>query len=179
MKHLIVAVFFSVASGTPALSFDEGTFTGQQIVQTKLNELGYDVGKPDGVPGKRTMTGIQMDAKKKGYEASVSGFQDYYISETVKGSKPLDNIDLQASIKEKMHGVLLDPYSAEYMDWTLLPSGNICVKINAKNSLGAYTGYKEWHVKVNYITTLLGGAPSPLEPNPNENINFWRCVMDG
>lgn len=166
-------------TAAPALAFDEGAFTGQQIVQTKLNALGYDVGRPDGVMGKKTLAAIKTDAEKHGYEASVSGFQNYYIRTTIEGSKPLERESLENEAKELIGTRLMDPYSAQYKDWTVLPSGNLCVKVNAKNALGAYTGYKEWHVKVSYISALLGGDPSVFSPTEDEYINFWRCMLDG
>lgn len=148
----------------------EGVFVGQLIAQAKLNKLGYDIGKPDGKIGPKTLAAIKNDAEKHGYEATISGFQSHYLKKVIEGSKPVESEDVKEKVKKAIGDTLLDPYSAMYEDWRYLPSGAVCVDVNAKNAFGAYVGK---HPK--YVTVLFGMA---LPPPENENLNFWQCYLD-
>ena len=45
-----------------------------KVMQAKLNELGFDVGKPDGVLGRNSIAGVQAFQRSKGLVAD--GFPD-------------------------------------------------------------------------------------------------------
>lgn len=176
MANYKVKILFSLATSlalcTSAVyaQVDEDVFAGQYVAQQKLNKLGYDVGKPDGVIGSKTLTAIKVDAEKNGYEASTWGFQEYYIGKTVEGSKPFENEEIKEKIKEAIGDNLLDPYSAVYEDWRILPSGAVCVDVNAKNAYGAYVGKQPTYIP------LIFGFPGPIASS--QHLNSWRCYLD-
>ncbi len=148
----------------------EGIFAGQLMAQVKLKKLGYDVGKPDGKIGPKTLAAVKKDAEKHGYEPTISGFQDFYIERVIKGSKSVESEEVKDKAKKAIGDTLLDPYTAIYEDWRYLPSGAICVDVNAKNAYGAYAGKQP-----KYVQPLFGTV---IPPSTNQNLNFWQCYLD-
>lgn len=75
---------------------------------------------------------------------------------------------LQASVKEAMAGYLFDPGSAQYRELRAGRNGAICGKLNGKNRLGAYVGFKDFVVSRDKQTVYVSGS--------NDGIN---TEMDG
>ena len=57
-----------------------------------------------------------------------------------------DSSSTSETVKAAMRGVLFDPRSAEYENVRRGREGSICGKINGKNRMGAYIGYKDFVV---------------------------------
>lgn len=171
--HLIagaIGLMLALPASAVYAQTDDGTIAGHLVVQVKLNRLGYDVGKPDGIIGSKTLAAIVEDAAKENYNPTIRDFQQHYLEKTIRGSKPYENEEVISAIKESIGDNLLDPYSAVYDDWRMLPSGAVCVDVNAKNSFGAYVGSREF-----YVPLFFG---KPMSSSSSEHINFWQCTLD-
>jgi hypothetical protein len=94
--------------------------------------------------------------------------------------------DYKVTIQEYMKNVLKDPYSAVYSDWIGPTKGyiydssrvyygyKVCVAINAKNSMGGYTGSKSYAFIVNpgWVLKSVGGYDSYT---PRGDLVFDFC----
>ncbi|MDB6181977.1 peptidoglycan-binding domain-containing protein [Paracoccus fistulariae] len=170
LTFLAFALPALIAATEASSQVDHGTIAGHFVAQQKLEFMGYDVGKADAIIGPKTLEAIRKDAELKGYEASMEKFQEFYIGEVIRGSKPYDNEEVKKRITEAVGEKLLDPYSAVYDNWRILPSGAICVDVNAKNTYGAFTGSTPYYATVIFNTVMI--------PFHDENLNFWSCYLD-
>lgn len=159
-----------IAATEASSQVDHSTIARNFVAQQKLDFMGYDVGEADGIIGPKTLEAIRKDAELKGYEASMEKFQEFYLGEMIRGSKPYENEEVKKKIKEAIGVKLLDPYSAVYDKWSILPSGAICVDVNAKNAYGAFTGSRPY-----YATVFFNNVSIPFN---DENLNFWSCYLD-
>ena len=67
----------------------------------------------------------------------------FVISTIIYDNYPKENA-LITEIKQNIRADLKDPNSAEFRNVFITSVGHICGEVNAKNSFGAYTGFKRF-----------------------------------
>lgn len=145
-------------------------------IQLKLNSIGFDVGEPDGVAGKRTMDAITKAAKSYGFEPDKKGFVDYFTFLSFDNRASLTAGPELEAIKSAVGGQLKDPFSAQFKDLFKFPSGRVCGMVNGKNAFGAYSG---WTPFMAYAVEL-GGTfmPGVAFVDGETSIAFYHCLLD-
>lgn len=80
---------------------------------------------------------------------------------------------VQSSIRSSMTEWTRDPGSLQFIDLRYSPDDGdvVCGKMNAKNAVGAYTGFKKFaHVKSRNFTFLQG-----IDPSADGMISLFKC----
>ncbi len=84
---------------------------------------------------------------------------------------------VQAAIKEAIGRELKDPFSAQY-DWQPVKSDMVyCGWVNAKNSYGAYDGYKPFMVL--YMIGNKSGVAKVLSTEMAPHVVTPMCLKEG
>lgn len=91
------------------------------------------------------------------------------------GSQPPAAV--QTAVKEAVGKELADPFSAQY-DWQTVKSEvAYCGWVNAKNQLGAYTGYQPFFVL--YAVNAKSGQAKVYDVDMEPNIVTPMCLRNG
>ena len=150
-------------------------------IQIKLNTLGANLGRPDGVLGPKTQAAINEHAKQMGFKPNPEAMIDFYQKRYWFETEPLLDGPLYEKVIASFEDVLFDPYSAKFKDIVVQPSGNICGLVNAKNQMGAYTGYRQFmnvsgSFSVSSEPIYIVMPPSIEQPGTNKETYF--CWLD-
>lgn len=97
---------------------------------------------------------------------------------------PNSLLDLRPSVraaKAELANVLHDAETAKYRLISVYADGTVCGEVNAKNLMGAYTGFEEFRVKDGQVTIgsteILAQGGCPLElPDPNGTQRLVNAV---
>lgn len=149
-------------------------------IQIKLDSLGYEIGPHDGVMGNRTRAAMADLAAERGFDPSSDGMISYYMNAYYQYGSPItDEVEIE-QVKTALGQLLLDPFSARIKDVLLLPSGNICGLVNAKNTYGAYTGFQHF-MALSIDPVFEGGEKfifSPTVDGPDSRKAEYLCLLD-
>lgn len=150
-------------------------------IQIKLDTLGYSIGSHDGILGPKTRSALANHAKEMGFEPTPAAMMDFYQNRYWFETEPVKEGPLYQELMDSFEDVLLDPYSARFKDIVVQPSGNICGMVNAKNRMGAYTGYRHFmslstSMTIGSETIYLVMPPQIEEANSNKQTYF--CWLD-
>ena len=167
------------------VSAETATAQGREEVfylQTKIDSLGYDIGKPDGVAGKRTINALREIGAEEGFEPTPAAAVSHYMSKYYATIEeiPEDGEDMK-HVKETFEDVLLDPFSARFKDIVMTDNGNVCGLVNSKNSYGAYAGFR-WFFGPAVPTTLLRDRSffmiTPIVDSDESRRAEYFCMFD-
>jgi peptidoglycan hydrolase-like protein with peptidoglycan-binding domain len=177
----------SLLTALAAISICMGTNASAQgreevfYLQQKINTLGFDIGQPDGVAGAMTLAAIREIGDEKGFEPTVQGAYKFYARNFFENAKPLEDEEAIAKLNETLEDKLLDPFSAQYKNIVILPSGNICGSVNSKNSYGAYTGYQQFFaMSFNQVvgSKTIWAVFAPIVDDESSSRAQMHCLLD-
>ncbi|AZV00286.1 peptidoglycan-binding protein [Paracoccus kondratievae] len=175
MKSYVLAALVACAP----FSASAETFGEVFIAQTKLNSLGLDVGKPDGRMGPVTRKALKAAAERYGFEPTLGDMFKYFAVDTVKREIKVKDEAIIQAVKDAVGDGLKDPFSAQYRNFRILPSGRICGEVNAKNTYGAYVG---WTTFITHGGPLkIGGSysrPSVHVDDGETELAAMSCLID-
>ncbi len=159
MKSLLSLAAFAVAAilGAPAAAQSRNEVAALQYA---LMQHGLYTGRIDGKTGKGTQEAMKSFADLKGVESDFWSVASEMSINTFWESDWTDTVEV--AVQSALHDALLDAESAKISDRLLFRTddgASACVKLNAKNSFGAYTGY---HWLYFSIVEINMPEPSPL-----------------
>lgn len=138
----VFAAVIGMALPCGALGFPE-----TYLMQSTLNEHGYNAGEPDGKVGAATREAIQEFAAVYGGPRDVDGAFNYMIKLSVAARVPVkDSAQLEiitAGVSQNMR----DPDSVKIRDvYTVTDVDHpiVCGEVNGKNVYGGYAGYQHF-----------------------------------
>ena len=172
-RILIVAAALSICISSQAFAFDIKLFW----IQTTLSDHGYDVGKPDGLIGKRTRQALQSFSEKHGSPTDPEALGGWFISTMLKNREEITDPEYLEKIRNAVGDKMKDPSSAIIKDVFINvgPDGRfICGEVNGKNSYGAYSGYTSFH---SLGEELFGGLPLFVIDEERYGLSFYRCMQ--
>jgi len=145
-------------------------------IQLKLNAIGYDTGKPDGVAGRKTREAIGAAAGQFGFAPTPEGLIEYFTTEALKARVALEPGPEMDAVKAGVGNHLKDPFSAEYKDVYRLPSGKVCGLVNGKNAFGAYAGWTPFMTLP--MNMSWGYSPGIAVLDGETGMAFYHCMLD-
>ncbi|MCE6959561.1 hypothetical protein LAZ40_10890 [Cereibacter sphaeroides] len=179
LRICIAAGVAGLPMTAPASADEIGTIMS---IQWKLKDLGYDIGEPDGVAGKRTKAALADLAAKEGFKPTATSMVSHYRKLTRQAAVPLDDPAAMDALRAAFEDVLLDASSARFQEVVILPSGHICGKVNSKNLYGAYVGYAHFATYGSRLT--LSDPPrwiilQPSVDKAGSSTYRLQCDLDG
>jgi len=147
------------------------------ITQTKLQHLGFDPGEADGRMGPKTRKALIEAGKEYGFEPKVGSLIEHFSAVELRNRVPLEDNSAIKAVEDAVKEGLKDPFSAQFRDFFTVSSGKVCGQVNAKNSYGAYVGWKLFvttplhKVGDQYLTLLLS-----LE-GPDDFLPPYYCSL--
>ncbi len=140
LAALITLPLLCIATGSNAQGAEHIYY-----MQQKLANAGYVVGKADGVAGKKTKGALRLFAQQMGFEPTPEAMYDFFGKRYYQVATPLGDEANMNAVRRALEEVLFDTSSARLKDVVVLPSGNVCGYVNAKNRFGAYVGFTRFH----------------------------------
>lgn len=144
MKAIAISILSLVVMAAANVAHAEDSALIRQL-QSDLKFVGYDIGEPDGVMGKKTKDAIADYKKKMGLSQGAS-IATVLVSVQIASRDvyEINKSDKEAVVND-LDRRLKDPYSAHYYwsnGWTKKNGGGtwVCGMVNAKNSYGGYVG---------------------------------------
>lgn len=145
--------------------------------------------KPDGAPYSREVLEASSVSLKRTGKRLVSvavvvllgcavWYQLYYMNDTqisarqdrsAAGDARMQEIKLQRLVRGFVGANLKDPDSAQFRN-----QNGICGEVNAKNSFGAFTGYRRYIAKSERMVILEGDGLI----SPDEFTKLWADICD-
>ncbi len=180
-------VKFVIALAFGLLSINWGASASAQgqehifYIQTKLNNAGFEAGEPDGIAGRRTLGALAEMGASMGFEATPEAMLSFFQKRYYRVAEPITNERNLAAVKRPLEDVLLDPYSAKYKDIVIMPTGNICGYVNAKNRFGAYVGYRRFFALSIFSNVFSDGdlhVFSAQVDGEDSNRAEYFCILD-
>lgn len=146
------------------------------VMQSVLNDHGFNVGEPDGKIGSATRTGLEEFGKLYGTPSDPQNIFQFMVSQNHQSSVVIDNESKLTIIKNSVSEGLRDPSSANFRnikEVTHFDRQFVCGEVNGKNIYGAYVGFQWFRgILINDYFLLIG------IDNPNENdLNNLFCAM--
>ncbi len=156
-------------------------FTATLVIQSRLNDLGFDAGKADGRSGPQTRKALRQFSDSFGGEPDLEGVFDRMRELHFSSREIIDDHDEISEIKSHISVNLRDPESAQVRDlyrvkstytYQGLPVEMICGEVNGKNLYGAYVGY------TGFFYTSLGSdhKGAAFIDNPDEMFSVLKCL---
>lgn len=172
---VVISVFFTFSS--LAYAYEDRIF----VLQTVLNDHGFDAGEPDGKVGPRTREAAAAMGQKYGMPESPDELINAIISRNASNSKWLDDEALE-EVRNGVGELLKDPSSAQVRKVRIVEGHSgpfLCGEVNGKNSYGAYAGFTQFRSLG--VTNVLFKTYADLLyyiEQPDSSFIFWTCLLE-
>jgi hypothetical protein len=119
------------------------------FLQRELNRMGFPVGEPDGIAGKKTRIAISSYATSNNISQTFEAVFLNLYRRHIENQTVVENSNLPQAMKEAINSMFNDPYSTRFSNVTVreLSSGLkiYCGSVNGKNAYGAYVGAMKFY----------------------------------
>lgn len=171
MRIFTTLIAIALAAPVTAQTLEEVFY-----LQLKLQKEGLHPEKPSGLVREPLLEAISAAASRNGTEPTFDAVSAYYLRAAMEARTSINEEDKLAAIQDAIKSRLKDPDSARFRDVYIFDGTDfVCGEVNAKNSMGGYTGFTTFMASLIVEGEVIIALPVFID-SPSERNAFHHCA---